>query len=121
MVVTRSKSIVEKSSFTKTKRGSLGSLTSLTEKSKSSETDGVPKEKPMQASKSMEMDLDAISNEGESSSQEKENRPATRLFSDCSYQNKSHKNGHSEESSLDYKGKFITEQSFRQLIDYFRL
>lgn len=59
MVVTRSKSVIKTNSLTKTKRGSLGSLTSLTEKN-DSEVDGISKK----ASKSLEMDLDAISNEG---------------------------------------------------------
>lgn len=65
MVVTRSKSVVKTNSLTKAKRGSLGSLTSLTEKNDSLEVDGISIKKKMQASKSMDMDLDAISNEGE--------------------------------------------------------
>lgn len=65
MVITRSKSIVKTNSLTKTKRGSLGSLTSLTEKNDSLECEGMSMQKSMHASKSMEMDLDNISNEGE--------------------------------------------------------
>lgn len=64
MVVTRSKSIIKTNSLTKTKRGSLGSLTSLTEKNDSLEVDGISLKKSQHASKSLEMDLDAISNEG---------------------------------------------------------
>lgn len=64
MVVTRSKSAVKTNSLTKTKRGSLGSLTSLTEKNDSLEVDGISTKSSLHASKSMEMDLDAISNEG---------------------------------------------------------
>lgn len=60
MVVTRSKSIIQVNAITKTKRGSLGSLTSLTEKNNSLEID----EKPLQASKSLETDLNAISSKG---------------------------------------------------------
>lgn len=56
--------MVKTNSLTKTKRGSLGSLTSLTEKNDSLEVDGISMKKSMQTSKSMDMDLDAISNEG---------------------------------------------------------
>lgn len=64
MVVTRSKSIIKTNSLTKTKRGSLGSLTSLTEKNDSLEVDGISMKQSLHGSKSMEMDLDAISNDG---------------------------------------------------------
>lgn len=65
MVITRSKSIVKTNSLTKTKRGSLGSLTSLTEKNDSLESEGISmKKSSLHASKSLEMDLDNISNEG---------------------------------------------------------
>lgn len=63
MVVTRSKSIIKTNSLTKTKRGSLGSLTSLTEKNDSLEADEISMKEPLHGSKSVEMDLDAISNE----------------------------------------------------------
>lgn len=64
MVVTRSKSIVKTNSLKKTKLGSMGSLTSLTEKNDSIESEGISMKKSLHASKSLEMDLDNISNEG---------------------------------------------------------
>lgn len=64
MVVTRSKSFIKINSFVKSKRGSSGSLTSLTEKNNSLEIDSMSTEKSLHASKSMEMDLDAIPNGG---------------------------------------------------------
>ena len=63
MVVTRSKSIVKTNSLKKANRGSMGSLTSLTEKNDSIESEGISLKKSLHASKSSEMDLD-ISNEG---------------------------------------------------------
>jgi hypothetical protein len=63
MVVTRSKSAVKTNSLTKTKRGSLGSLTSLTERADNN-TENVAVRKSLHASRSIDVDLDAISNEG---------------------------------------------------------
>lgn len=67
MVVTRSKSVIKTNSLTKTNRGSLGSLTSLTEK-KDSEADGTSKENTLHASAAMDMDLYEIRNEGDDDS-----------------------------------------------------
>lgn len=66
MVVTRSKSVVKTNSLTKSSiRGSLGSLSSLNEKSDSLEVDGISIRKSMNSAKSLEMSLDSISTEGE--------------------------------------------------------
>lgn len=66
MVVTRSKPLIKANTMMKMKRGSLGSLTSLTEKSDSLDADGISKKKTLNASKSLERDLDEISNQGKS-------------------------------------------------------
>jgi hypothetical protein len=63
MVVTRSKSVVKTNSLKK-KLGSMGSLTSLTEKNDSIESEGMLVKKSLHVSKSMDVDLDNISNEG---------------------------------------------------------
>lgn len=63
MVVTRSKSLIKTNSLTKASAGSLGSLTSLTEKNDSA-IGGTLRKKAFNGSGSMEVDLDAISNEG---------------------------------------------------------
>lgn len=111
MVVTRSKSIAalvdsnKTNSLTKTKRGSLGSLTSLTEKNDSLEADG------SSAKKTMEMDLDAVSNEGNLRLECDDfgkifaNCAAFLLSLDCSYQKKSLTNGFSTKPAHDYKGE----------------
>jgi hypothetical protein len=61
MVVTRSKSVVKRNSLSKTKLGSLGSLSSLSEKADS--IDSSVRQK-LHASRSVDMDLDALSTEG---------------------------------------------------------
>jgi hypothetical protein len=61
MVVTRSKSVIKTNSLTKTKLGSLGSLSSLSERADVLDTD---LRKSLHASRSVDTDLDAISNEG---------------------------------------------------------
>lgn len=63
MVVTRSKSVLKTNSLSKAKRGSLGSLSSLTEKTDSMDVDGIAMKKALHASRSLEMDLDTISND----------------------------------------------------------
>ncbi|KAG5673592.1 hypothetical protein PVAND_003626 [Polypedilum vanderplanki] len=60
MVVTRSKSIVKTNSLTKSKLGSLGSLCSLSEHADVPE---INIKKTLHTSKSVDMDLDAISND----------------------------------------------------------
>lgn len=55
MVVTRSKSAVKPSSLIKSKLGSLGSLIE--------KVDGAEERKSLHASRSIEMDLDTISND----------------------------------------------------------
>lgn len=63
MVVTRSKSVLKTNSLSKAKRGSLGSLSSLSEKADSMDVDGIAMKKALHASRSLEMDLDTISND----------------------------------------------------------
>lgn len=66
MVVTRSKSVAKSNSLTKSSiRGSMGSLSSLNEKSDSLEVDGISIRKSLNSAKSLEMSLDSISTEGE--------------------------------------------------------
>lgn len=51
-------------SLTKALRGSMGSLSSLSEKNDSLEVDGISITKSLDSSKSLEMDLDEISKDG---------------------------------------------------------
>lgn len=61
--------MIKTNSLTKTKRGSLGSLSSLNERNDLLEADGISSKKSsssssFHASKSLEMDLDEISKDG---------------------------------------------------------
>lgn len=60
MVVTRSESVIVEPSLTRAKRGSLGSMSSLNERP----SDADRRKTYHKASRSMDLDLDVISNGG---------------------------------------------------------
>lgn len=95
--------MIKTNSLTKAKRGSVGSLTSLNEKSDSLEIDEVSTKKSLHASKSLEMDLDEISKNGEKMMICLRSFTNSSALVETSYQKKSLHNGGSS-SVHDYKG-----------------
>lgn len=95
--------MIKTNSLTKAKRGSVGSLTSLNEKSDSLEIDEVSTKKSLHASKSLEMDLDEISKNGEKMMICLRSFTNSSALVETSYQKKSLHNGGSS-AVHDYKG-----------------
>lgn len=95
--------MIKTNSLTKAKRGSVGSLTSLNEKSDSLEIDEVSTKKSLHASKSLEMDLDEISKNGEKMMICLRSFTNSFAIVEISYQKKSLQNGGSG-AVHDYKG-----------------